>query len=296
MLLLLLPLACSSVDQDTGPAGADDSGTPTVPVDRGPTTIAIDGDPNGLWWDGVALTIADDDNNRILTWTDADGLGLLSTLPEPSPDGAGLGQPVLTSDGTVVVPRFGYGTAGDVVTLAADGSSAVVPGLDTERRRIGLAVAADGTLYDGWFISGEAGRVGEVNVLDLAGSETPFLTGLGKPVGVLVVGDTLYVSDQDAGEILATPLRDPGAVEVHAQVEDPDLLGEGPDGSLYTGSSDGSVRQVGTDGSVSTFASGYQEVRGVAYDAANRRLFFVDHDGDDSDGLTNFLQILPVGD
>lgn len=290
-MLPLLLLACSSGPSDKDSTPPADSGTP---ADRGPTTVTIDGDPNGLWWVDGVLYLADDDNNRVLRWTDADGIGLVGELPEASSDGAGLGQLVALDDGTLVVTRFGYGTSGDVVTLAPDGTGSVVPGLDVERRRIGLGVTDDGTLYDGWFTSGDAGRVGAVSVLDLTGGETDAMTDLEKPVGVLVSGDTLYVSDQDAGDVLSAPLSDPSDVSVLAQVDSPDLLCAGPDGTLFTGGGEGEVRQIGADGSVTTLVSGYQEVRGVAFDAENTRLFFVDHDADDSDGTTNHLQIVPV--
>lgn len=292
-MLPLLLLACGTSggpDSNT----TDHTGDGDPHVDRGPTTIAVDGDPNGLWWSDGVLTIADDDNNRVLRWTDADGLGLVGGLPEPSADGAGLGQLVALADGTIVVTRFGYGTSGDVVTLAPDGTGSVVPGLDVERRRIGLTVADDGTIYDGWYISVDGARVGAVSVLSLDGGETEVLPDLRKPVGVLASGDTLYVSDQDAGEILTAPRSDPSDVSVLAQVDYPDLLCAGPHGSVFTGGGEGAVRQISADGTVSTLVSGYQEVRGVAYDADNARLFFVDHDGDDSDGGTNNLQIVPV--
>ena len=120
------------------------------------------------------------------------------------------------------------------------------------------------------------------------------ISGLSKPVGVFVSGGTLYVADQEVGQVFSAPLSDPSDLTVFAQVEDPDLLCAGPDGSLFTGSSTGDVRQIGADGSVTTPSSGHQEVRGVAYDAANTRLFVVDHDGDETDGTTNYLQIVPV--
>lgn len=293
-MLVLLFLACSGGSSDKDAVAADDSGDSGATVDRGPTTISVDGDPNGLWWADGVLHIADDDNNRVLQWTDADGLALVGELPEASADGAGLGQLVAQADGTLVVTRFGYGTSGDVVTLAPDGTGSVVPNLDVERRRIGLTLAEDGALYDGWFVSGDAGRVGAVSRLDLSGTETDVITDLGKPVGVLASGDSLYVSDQDAGEVLIAPLADPSDLSVLATLDSPDLLCAGPDGSLYTGGGEGEVRQIGADGAVSSVASGYQEVRGVAYDADNRRLFVVDHDADDSDGVTNFLQLVPV--
>lgn len=290
-MFTLLLIACAS-----SPSDSADTAEPgdSAEVDRGPTTLEVDGDPNGLWWDGEELIIADDDNNRILRWTDEGGLSRLGELIQPGESGAGLGQPVRLPNGTVVVPRFGYGTHGDVVTLAPDGTSTAVPDLDLTRRRIGLAMADDGSLYDGWFFSGESGRVGAVSKLDLSGSETDFLTGLGKPVGVLVAGDTLYVSDQDTSQVLAAPLADPDALTQFAQVDAPDLLCAGPEGSLFTGGLGGDVRRIGADGSVTTFATGFREIRGVAYDDVQHRLFVVDHDGDEADGLVHSLQILPV--
>lgn len=296
LLPMLLAVACQSPskNKDRDDSSLDDSGLGMEAPARGPLSIAVDGDPNGLWWANGTLFLADDDNNRILRWTDSDGLGLQGELPAAPADGAGLGQLVQLDDGTLVVTRFGYGTAGDVVTLSASGQGAVVPGLEGERRRIGLAVAPDGALYDGWFVSGDAGRVGAISRLSLSGEEQTILDGLRKPVGVLVVGDQLYVADQDAGQILAAPLATPSAVSVLALVDSPDLLCAGPSGSLFTGGKDGMVRRILADGTVETLASGHQEIRGVAYDAENGRLFFVDHDGDDSDGENNFLQILPV--
>lgn len=288
--LMLLLLACTSNTPEKESPPGDDSATV---VDRGPTTIAIDGDPNGLWWADGQLTIADDDNNRILQWTDAAGIGLVGDLPPAAAEGAGLGQVIVLDDGTRVVSRFGYGTTGDVVTLSAAGVGAVVPGLDVERRRIGLALAADGRIFVSWFISGDAGRVGAVSLLDLAGTETDALPGLIKPVGIFADAAHLFVTDQDAGELLMAPISDPSDISVLAQVEAPDLLCGGPDGSLFTGGA-GEVRQISSAGVVTTLASGYQSVRGVAYDAENRRLFFVDHDSNDADGTTNYLQIVPV--
>jgi hypothetical protein len=303
-MLALLVLACTDADKDPSAASDDTSGdadTDTdsdtgtdVPVDRGPTTIALDGDPNGLWWDGETLYLADDDNNRILKWTDADGLGLVGDLPAAAEDGAGLGQLVVLGEGTLLVTRFGYGSAGDIVTLDPDGTSTVVPDLDVERRRIGLTVTDEGAIYDGWFVKSGDVQVGSVGEVDLSGAEPEVMGNLGKVVGVLAVGDILYVADQTAGEVLSAPLANLADTSVFASVEYPDLLCAGPGGTLFTGSSEGDVRQLGADGSVSSLVSGYQEVRGVAFDAVNGRLFFADHDGDDADGETNFLQIVPV--
>lgn len=291
----VLGFACIPSQPSDDDSATDDDSTPGV--DRGPTQIDLDADPNGLWWDAKSgtLLIADDNGNRILTWTDEAGLGLAGDLPAPPEDGPGLGQVVLTHDGTRVVTRFGFGTAGDVATLDPAGQAGIVPGLDPTRRRIGLTVADDGTLYDGWFIHTDTGKVGGVGRLTLDGTETEVIGGLLKVVGVLAVGDDLYVSDQERGEILVAPLADPAGVTVFAAMDSPDLLAAGPDGSLFTGSKVGNVYQVNAGGEVQVFSAGHQEVRGTAYDPGNRRLFVADHDGYEADGLNHHILILPVG-
>ncbi|MEQ1500964.1 MAG: hypothetical protein ABMB14_01975 [Myxococcota bacterium] len=272
-----------------GPSdGNGDSGA-EVQVDRGPTEIALDGDPNGLWWDAASgtLYIADDNGNRVLKWTDADGLGLVGSFPKP--DDLGLGQLVLKDD-RLYVTRFGYGTAGDIAWLTVDGTqSGVVDGLDVSRKRIGLTVTSDGRLVDGWFST--TGAVSEVD-LD-GGGETELLEGLGKPVGVLDVDGTMFVSDQAAGQIL-TVANTGGSPSVFATMDYPDLLSAGPNASLFTGSGDGGAYQIASDGSVSVFVTGPPETRGVAYDADDGRLFFARHDPDESDGVDHALEIVPV--
>ncbi len=265
---------------------------PSEVVDRGPRTIEVDGDPNGLWWDDGAqvLYVADDNGNRILQWSDAAGFSLVKDLPAASPQGAGLGQLVITGDGTIVVTRFGGGTAGDVVFVTPAGDAQVVPGLDPQRRRVGLTVASDGQLFDSWFVRLSTGeRVGAVGQLSLAGSEPAILTGLKKPVGVLALGEDLFVSDQDLGQLLKAPRSNPSAFTVLATVAQPDLLAAGPDQSLFTGSAGGSVYQISATGAAAVFQSGFQQVRGVAYDPTNRRLFVADHDPNEADGISHVL-------
>lgn len=278
---------------------ASSSQVPVDPgtVERGPKIFPVEGDPNGLWWDDASHTLylADDNGNRILQWTDTGSFALVKGLPAASPEGAGLGQLVLTQNGTVVVTRFGYGTTGDVVSVPASGDSQIVPGLDPQRRRIGLTVASDGKLFDSWFVRLATGaRVGAVGELSLSGTEAEVITGLKKPVGVLAVGDSLIVSDQDLGQILKAPRSNPSAYQVLATVATPDLLAEGPDGSIFTGSTGGNLYRITATGEASVFASGFQQVRGVAYDPTNRRLFVADHDGDESNGVSHLLHILPV--
>ena len=290
LLLLLALVGCSTSGDSPSDAG-------TGAVDRGPRILAIDGDPNGLWWDDSTQTlyVADDNGNRILRWTDASGFALVKDLPAASPSGAGLGQVVRTGDGTLVVTRFGYGTTGDVVSVPASGDAQIVPSLDPQRRRIGLTLAADGRLFDSWFVRLSTGaRVGSVGQLSLTGTEPEVITGLQKPVGVLAVGSDLFVSDQDLGQILRAPLSNPASYTVLATVAQPDLLAAGPDGSIFTGSAGGSLYRISASGVAAVFETGFQQVRGVAYDPTNHRVFVADHDADETDGVSHVVHILPV--
>lgn len=289
--------------------GSDEGSTDTTEVtevaqevspepDRGPTSIALDGDANGLWWDAASSTlyIADDNGNRVLAWTEGAGTRLVAELPSPSPDGAGLGQLVKLPDGRIVVTRFGYGSLGDVVVVATDGTATVLAGLDPTRRRIGLALAPDGTLYTSWFTkTGQNPRVGAVGKLTLdPPSEVVVVEGLTKPVGVLATETELIISDQDLKQVLVAQRANPTTLTVRAAVDGLDLIGVGPDGSVFVGGSDGAVRRVSAAGVVTTIAGGFLQVRGVAWDAANRRLFIAEHDPKEEDGIAHALHILPL--
>lgn len=267
---------------------------PPPPVRK--LSMPLSTDPNGLYWDAAAQTlyIADDDNNQILEWTDAGGVSVATKLPAAAAGGPGLGQLVITADGTIFVPRFGGGTAGDVVFVKKDGTMGVVPGLATDRRRIGLTVSADGTLFDSFFVKPGADRIGTVARLDLQSGESDAITTLKKPVGVLAMGGDLYISDQDLGQILKAPIGNPTTNSVLANLPSPDLLAPGPNGSLFTGGLDGGVRQIAASGAVTLFQDGLKQPRGVAFDAAARRLFIANHDGDPTDGTAHTLEIVPV--
>jgi hypothetical protein len=270
-------------------SGGTDSGTP---VDRGPKNLPIDGDPEGLWWDPVkgTLFIADNDNNRILQWTDAGGFGTPITLPPAPACGPGLGQVVETSDDMLYVTRFGFGTSGDIAFVKTDGTGGgTIPHLDPTKRRLGLTVASDGTLYDSYFVLQATGQVGAVAQLGLSGTETDIVTGLGKPVGVLAVGGTLFISDQAQNAVFTALIASPAKLTQLVSIPTPDLLSGGPSGSVYTGGN-ATVRQVLANGTFTVTASGYHDVRGTAYDVANTRLFVGDH----VSGTTGSITIVPV--
>ncbi len=283
--------SCSSTPAETSDAGAD--AALDAPVIATNTTLALDGDPNGVYWDSSTSTlyIADDGNNRILSYTDAAGITKYADLPAAPAMGPGLGQLIRLTDGTLLVTRFGYGTTGDIVDIAPDLTTTIIPKLDVAKRRIGLAQSPDGTIYDTYFVKNGTGYVGAVATVTLAGVETDIVTGLAKPVGVLVTGDKLAFDDQSNNALYATPLASPGALTQTAQLPAADLLCDGPNGSLFSGGADGNVRAIDASGAVTVFATGFAQARGVAYDAKNGRLFIANHVGTVGQ---NTIEVRPV--
>lgn len=281
-------MRCQGAQRSCSTRG-DDSG-------EGPTALSLDGYPNGLWWDEASgtLFVADDQNNRVLTWADGDGFGVLGDLPEAAASSPGLRQPVLVED-RVIVLRFGDGTAGDVVWIGLDGGTGTVPDLDVERRRIGLALAPDGTLYDGWFTKSGDSQVGGVSELSLDGIETSCVDDLEKPVGLLADEDALYIADQKNGLVLRKGMPgsgsggggdgNGGAPTEFASVPEPDLMCWGRNGRIFVYNKSGTGYEVDSAGAESALyeseaeSSGSQSSRrGIAYDATNGRLFLSHHD------------------
>jgi sugar lactone lactonase YvrE len=256
-------------------------------------TLAIDGDPNGLFWEDATATlwIADDGNNRVLTFRDGEGITKYADLPAAPANGPGLGQLVRLKDGSIVVTRFGFGTTGDVVLVNPDRTSAKIPGLDPAKRRIGLTVTADGKLFDGYFLKTGSGQIGSVAELSLNGTEKDVVSGLQKTIGVLAVGDELYVSDQTQGKLFATPITSPGTLTTVGDLPSADLLCSGPDGAIFSGGSDGSVRAVDASGATKVVVTGLAQARGVAFDAKHRRIFVANHTGTPG---TNTIEVRPI--
>jgi sugar lactone lactonase YvrE len=284
-----MPGSDAATDASTGADAADGASVPTT------ASIALDGDPNGLYWNATSSTlyIADNANNRILTYTDTAGVSTYANLPAASASGPGLGQLIpLNADGSLLVTRFGFGTNGDVVRVATDTTSTILPGLDPTRERIGLVQASDGTIYDTFFVQNGTGYIGSVASLTLSGTETAVVNGLQKPVGVLIAGGAFYIDDQDTNALYTTSVTAPGALSQVALLPDADLLCEGPSGTSFSGGADGNVRAIDSSGNVTIFASGFTKARGVAYDGANRRLFIANHVG--STSPDNTIEIRPV--
>ncbi|HOB66224.1 hypothetical protein [Ottowia sp.] len=254
-------------------------------LDRGPTTLPVSAALNGLYWDvGTSrLYLTDDATNTIRVWDGDKSFASSMALPSPPASGVTLGQIAGGKDGTLYVTRFGFGTDGTVIAVPKMGAAVNLKGLDATRRRIGLAIAPDGALIDGWFIKGGAGALSLLTVNGVQASETELVTGLGKPVGVAVAGDQLFVSDQNTGNVLSyslsrvrakpATLADGKVLATFTTLDGIDLMTAASDGTLFFGGSGGRLFQLSPKGEVKVLATGWPKVRGVAYDEANRRLF-----------------------
>jgi hypothetical protein len=294
---------------DASGGGATDAGTSDAGVDRGPTTLHLPApmlaSPSGLFWQygaAPALYIADDGTNQIVRWDDKKGFSTQVALPDPPLDGGGLGGLVRLTDGTFFVTRFGFGVGGGIEYVAATGDAGDIPGLDVTRKRIGLTLLPDGTLATTYFKGDGANAVGAVAKLTaFTGGEKDFITGLVKPVGVQYNELRVFTTDQLQGYVVQSTSLTTGGTFNHPQDGGPDAGGfdagdaggqpnafvdlangdalcQGPDGTLFAATSDGSVYQIFRDGTKKSVVSGLTRPRGVTYDGSNKRLFVSDVD------------------
>lgn len=261
--------------------------------------------PSGLWWDSASnsLYIANDGGSQIIRWReDLNAFVVATNLPQIAPASGGLGQLIKAKDGSWLVTRFGFGMAGAILHVDKNNETTNVPGLASNRRRVGLTQASDGTLYTGWFtVVGTAPpSMGTVSKVALDGSgETDLVNGIGKPVGVLAVGDQLYISDQLNGVILKVPQAtstDGGTTTTFATIPGADELAAGPNGSIFAVSSTGNIWSIDSSGTPTNLHSGYKPLHGVAYDPDHQRLIVAEPDKGNPDGGagTPMLHVLPI--
>jgi sugar lactone lactonase YvrE len=266
--------------------------------------IPVTFQPEGLWWDSAsqALYLANDGGQQIVRLDEPGrGFSVFARLPEIASTAGSLGQVVKAKGGSWLVTRFGFGQAGAVLQASADGQTVTtIGGLDPKRRRIGLTVAPDGTVFDGWYLvtaPSTMPSMGTISKLALDGSgETDLVTGIGKPVGVLALGDQLYISDQMNGVVYKTPLASPGTTTTFATIAGADELCAGPGGLIYAVSHGGSVWSIAGDGTTTMIKDGYKPLHGVAYDGDHKRLFFSEPDAGNPDGGAGMpmLHVIPI--
>jgi hypothetical protein len=298
----------------TGQDGGEDAsvdGSDAGTVDRGPSkylmqNVPAQASPDGLFWQygaDPALYVADEGNNTIVRWDDKKGFSKgTGALPdELAPDSGGLGQVIRLEDGTFFVTRFGFGTGGGIIYVAATGDAGYFPGLDVTRKRIGLGLNPDGTLTTTYFKGMGSNTTGAVAKLSaFTGGEKDFITNLTKPVGVSYLEGRVVATDQtpgyvvqstaftiggqfqdpadggpDAGGYDAGSVLDSGLPDTFALLAGGDAICQGPDGSIFAATNTGTVYQIARDGTVKAVpgATGLVRTKGVAYDGANKRLF-----------------------
>jgi hypothetical protein len=260
--------------------------------------VPLAGGANALLWEAASSTLYLTDNNAdaLVRWTDAGGLETVGALP-PDSAGISLGAIVKREDGTMLVASFGFGTRGTVFAMAADHTSSALTGLDGKRRRVGLAQDEHGALYSAYFVGG-GGKVpvGGIATLTIAGNaatETEIAGPFKKLVGLVATPTALFVSDQTQKVIFKIAL--PGfAVSQLASLPAVDLLATMPDGDLLTGGGP-TISRITQRGTVTTLpGAGFAQVRGLAYDAAGKRLFVIDHST--TVGVPDKLHIVPLAD
>jgi hypothetical protein len=277
------------------PAAAPEAATPDA-------AVALAGGANALWWDAARATLYLTDNNTsaLLARTAAGGLQPVATLPAGSA-GVSLGGLVRRADGTIIVANFGFGTQGGLFSVAPDHTVTALSGLDSARRRVGLAEQG-GVLYSAYFVGDRGhsavGGVASVAITGGAATETEIAgastgAGLGKIVGVVATPGAVFVADQTHKAILRIAV--PGfAVTRVASVPAADLLAVLPDGSLLTGGGP-TITRITPAGAVSTVPGApFEQVRGLAYDAAGKRLFVIDHSV--TPGIPDKLRIQHLAD
>lgn len=237
--------------------------------------LLADADPNGLAWDGErhTLYVADDDHANVLVIVN----GIVLGARELRDAGAGAGGLAQLGDGSIASARFGMEGDSGIVRLLSDEAVRSVGGLDPSRHRLGLA--AYGDLYVAWFTGTHDAWTGGVARVDtFSGGETDVLTGLGKAVGVAILGDLLVVSDQSHDSLVGCHLPDCADRALLATIPSPDLM-TASDAEVFVSSRDGHVYAVTPEGTVRTIAGDLGGLpRGLAWDADDHELFVAVHD------------------
>ena len=267
------------------------SGCGSTQVASTPQRISLDARANGIAIrpaDG-AVFITDDKTNSVLSSADGKAFKPFASLPPVAGQANALSQVSMADDGSLLVGRFGFGTAGAVFDIGADRSVSALSGTDPMRRRLGLAVIGTGKILSTWFVkNGNSPATGGLSLITYdvsshAASEHNLLTGLAKPVGIAVQGDTVFISDQTDNMILKTSLS--GLIN-HAQsgglsttvikINGPDLLSIDSNGTLYTKCNSTAVCKINPDESVAVIANDFEDARGTAIDRTHHVLYVID--------------------
>jgi DNA-binding beta-propeller fold protein YncE len=253
--------------------------------------VEVDARPNGIAVrpsDG-AVFITDDRSNSILYSSDDRTFARYAALPVVAGQPNSLGEITFADSRTLLAARFGFGSAGALFEVAAPDSVALLNGPNPARRRLGLFALAPGQLLSSWFVKHGSDAVqGGVSLITYdatthAAAERDLLVGLGKPVGIVVAGDELFVSDQASNTIVKASLsallkaaQPAEPSDVFARIDGPDLLTIDGNGTLYTKCHATGLCRIARDGTVTVVADDLHGVRGVAVDTARNRLYVIE--------------------
>jgi hypothetical protein len=289
-------------------ACASGGGTASAPL-NGSLKVPVAGAPNGVDVrdaDGAVFVTDDSGSSIVFTPDIAAASPSFSTFAQIPADGGrtSLSQIAFAPNGHLLVERFGFGTSSAVFDVAPNGQVALASDTNPARRRLGLLVLDGGTFLSSWFSKeGDAPAAGGVSMItrgETPGSvvERDLVTGLGKPVGLVTVGDTLFISDQAANRIVKVDLLEARtanepvqASATFATVDAPDLLAAMPDGRLYTKCGAHAVCSFSKRGRATVVADDLDEPRGVAVDVARKRLVIADRGGR---GKPAYLRVVPI--
>lgn len=260
-------------------------------VASAPQRVSLDARANGIVIrpaDG-RIFITDDKTNSVLSSVDGSTFTPFAAIPVVAGQANALSQVTIADTGSLLVGRFGFGTAGAVFDVGANRSVSTLSGVDPTRRRLGLSAIGMGKLLSTWFVkNGNAPATGGLSLITYeesthTASEHNLLTGLAKPVGIAVQSDAVFISDQADNMILKTSLS--GLVN-HAQadglnttvikINGPDLLSIDSNGALYTKCNSTAVCRIGPDNSVAVIANDFEDARGVAIDPGHHLLYVID--------------------
>ncbi|MFM0609046.1 hypothetical protein PQR05_31395 [Paraburkholderia sediminicola] len=272
-----------------------------------PQRIAVSASPNGIAVraaDG-ALFITDDQTNGVLSSPDGHTFSHYATVPVVAGQANSLSQLSFADAGTLMIERFGFGTASAVFGITGVDAITPLSGPDPARRRLGLISIGSNRLLSTWFVkSGSTPPQGGLSLITYdpnahTAVERDLLSGLGKPVGVAVSGDTVYVSDQANNTIVKSSLSAllggsqavaPSATLV--QINSPDLMAVDASGTLYTKCNTTGLCRIAPDGTIRVLANDFQDARGVAVDARRHQLYAIDRAGSTSG--TSYVRIFPL--
>ena len=275
------------------------TGCAAPPLQRADLAVPPTARPNGIavsQTDGTVL-IADDASDTVLASRNGQAFQAFASLPSEVNGPSSWSQLTTATDGTVFIQRFGFGRDGAVFALFEGQPAAVLTGLDTQKRRLGLISIGNGRLLSTWVMKQASGQTtGGVSLLlyhkpmsikspltSIAAVERDVVLGLGKPVGIAQSGDFVYISDQTMNHIIKVRLQDISAQGGHAassqivaQLSAPDLMSVDGRGDLYTKCEAHDVCRITPTGEVSIEADGLHDPRGVAIDRSGRQLYVVD--------------------